>query len=94
MGDLIRWCRAQPPSFAARGRPAAVVLYPAVSDLPPGLVHRPLLFRRDGPILPPALWPAPILNAALFAFAHLMSRSRLVAAMTFGGTPAAASRWR
>ena len=60
------------------------LLYPVVSALPQEVVFRPLFFRRYGPVLPegPA---ALVLNAAVFALAHLMFWSWIVAAMTFAG---------
>ncbi len=71
-----------------RGNPGLMlmiaVLYPVLSALPQEVVFRPLFFRRYGPILPegPA---ALVLNAAVFALAHLMFWSWIVAAMTFAG---------
>lgn len=63
---------------------AIVLLYPLLSALPQEVVFRPLLFRRYG-----ALFPDPraalVLNAAVFALAHLMFWSWIVAAMTFAG---------
>ena len=59
--------------------------YPPVSALPQELVFRPLFFRRYAAILPQAAVPALVLNAAVFAWAHLMYWSAVVAAMTFVG---------
>lgn len=61
-----------------------LLLYPVLSALPQELVFRPLFFRRYGPILPQgaaALW----LNAAVFAWAHLLFWNGIVLAMTFAG---------
>jgi membrane protease YdiL (CAAX protease family) len=61
-----------------------LVLYPLLSALPQELVFRPLFFRRYGALLPAgpaALW----LNAAAFAWAHLLFWNWIVAAMTFAG---------
>jgi membrane protease YdiL (CAAX protease family) len=60
-----------------------VLLYPLLSVLPQELVFRPLFFRRYAAILPGRA--ALGLNAALFALAHLMYWSVIVAAMTFFG---------
>lgn len=60
------------------------LLYPFLSALPQEIVFRALFFRRYGPILPPP-GPAIVLNAAVFALAHLMYWSWIVAAMTFAG---------
>lgn len=61
-----------------------VLLYPPLSALPQEIVFRPLFFRRYGRLLP-GLWPAILLNAALFSLAHLMFWNWIVAAMTFSG---------
>ncbi|WP_287185948.1 CPBP family intramembrane glutamic endopeptidase [Rhodovulum sp.] len=71
--------REQPALFVA-----VMLLYPPLSALPQEIVFRPLFFRRYGPLLP-GLWPAIVLNAALFSLAHLMFWSWIVAAMTFCG---------
>ena len=72
----------------ARANPALLgmilVLYPILSALPQELVFRPLFFRRYGPILPAGA-TAIVLNAAVFAFAHLLYWNWIVAAMTFAG---------
>lgn len=60
------------------------LLYPVLSALPQELVFRALFFRRYGPILP-GLRAAIVLNAGLFALAHLMYWSWIVVAMTFAG---------
>ncbi|SIO55666.1 CAAX protease self-immunity [Rhodovulum sp. ES.010] len=60
------------------------LLYPPLSALPQEIVFRPLFFRRYGALLP-GLWPAILLNAALFSLAHLMFWNWIVAAMTFSG---------
>ncbi len=60
------------------------LLYPLLSALPQELLFRPLFYRRYGPLLP-AGWRADLLNATIFAFAHLMYWSWIVAVMTFAG---------
>lgn len=72
--------RTQPGLFVM-----VALLYPLLSALPQELVFRPLFFRRYARILPGALWPRIILNAAVFSLAHLMYWSPIVAAMTFSG---------
>jgi membrane protease YdiL (CAAX protease family) len=61
------------------------VLYPFLSALPQEIIFRPLFFRRYGALLPsdPRLQVG--LNATIFAAAHLMYWSWVVAAMTFAG---------
>ena len=81
--------RSQPALMAA-----IVLLYPLFSALPQELIYRPMFFRRYAPILPGALWPGLLLNAGVFAFAHLMYWSWLVAAMTFTGGLAFAWAYR
>ncbi|MBI1218927.1 MAG: CPBP family intramembrane metalloprotease [Rhodobacteraceae bacterium] len=61
-----------------------VVLYPILSALPQELLFRVLYFRRYGAMLPGG-WPGLALNGAIFALAHLMFHSWVVAAMTFAG---------
>lgn len=72
----------------ARQRPDFLLLiwclYPLLSALPQELIFRPLFFHRYAAILP-AGQGAIVLNAAVFAFAHLMYWSWIVAAMTFVG---------
>ncbi len=59
--------------------------YPWLSALPQELVFRVLYFQRYGAILPRhAIWAVP-LNAGIFAFAHLMYWSQIVAVLTFAG---------
>ncbi|MBU2958159.1 CPBP family intramembrane metalloprotease [Paracoccus sp. 1_MG-2023] len=60
------------------------VFYPLLSALPQELIFRPLFFHRYGAILPHGQ-AAIALNAAVFAFAHLMYWSLIVAVMTFVG---------
>ena len=60
------------------------VAYPLVSALPQELLFRPLFYRRYHAILPDGV-ALPLMNAALFAFAHLMYWNWIVAAMTFAG---------
>ena len=74
--------------FLVRNNPALLamilVLYPILSALPQELVFRPLFFRRYAALLPggaAALW----VNAALFAWAHLLFWNWIGAAMTFAG---------
>lgn len=59
-------------------------LYPLLSALPQELIFRPLFFHRYARLLP-AGKGAIALNAAIFAFAHLMYWSWIVAIMTFIG---------
>lgn len=61
------------------------LLYPFLSALPQEIVFRPLFFRRYGALLPRRSDLAILLNATVFAFAHLMYWSWVVAAMTFAG---------
>lgn len=74
--------------FLPRNRPdflmALFLLYPLLSALPQELVFRPLFFHRYGAILPNGQG-AIALNAGIFAFAHLMYWSLIVAVMTFIG---------
>ncbi|WP_282602529.1 CPBP family intramembrane glutamic endopeptidase [Paracoccus sp. PARArs4] len=74
--SLIR----QRPEFL----PFIWVFYPLLSALPQELIFRPLFFHRYGAILPEGQ-AAIALNAAVFAFAHLMYWSLIVAVMTFVG---------
>lgn len=71
-----------------RQRPELMLLvwaaYPMLSALPQELIFRPLFFHRYDAILPrgrAAIW----LNAAIFAFAHLMYWSWVVAILSFLG---------
>lgn len=59
--------------------------YPWLSAVPQELVFRVLYFRRYDGILPGHAAFAVPLNAAVFAFAHLMYWSWVVAVMTFAG---------
>ncbi len=61
-----------------------MALYPLLSALPQEVIFRPLFFRRYGPILPAGAG-AIVLNAAVFALAHLMFWNWIVLAMTFVG---------
>ena len=61
-----------------------LILYPLVSALPQEIIFRVLYFRRYGALLPGG-GPGLVLNAAVFALAHLMYWSGLVALMTFAG---------
>ena len=62
-----------------------MALYPLLSALPQELVFRVLFFRRYGAILPPGLPARLLLNAAVFALAHLMYWNWVAPAMTFFG---------
>lgn len=59
-------------------------LYPLLSALPQELIFRPLFFHRYRTLLPGPR-AALALNAGIFAFAHLMYWSWVVAAFTFIG---------
>ncbi len=61
-----------------------MVLYPVVSALPQELVFRPLFFRRYGALFPGRNL-ALVVNATVFALAHVMYRDPLVLAMTAAG---------
>ncbi|MFN3643567.1 MAG: CPBP family intramembrane glutamic endopeptidase [Gemmobacter sp.] len=61
-----------------------LLLYPVLSALPQELVFRPLFFRRYGSILPGGQ-AGIVVNAAVFALAHLLYWNWIVAAMTFAG---------
>ncbi|MCX7644794.1 MAG: CPBP family intramembrane metalloprotease [Rhodobacteraceae bacterium] len=89
VGWAVMMATAPGSAFAlVRSNPALMamiaLLYPLLSALPQEIVFRALFFRRYGPILP-SLRPALVLNAAVFALAHLMYWSGIVAAMTFAG---------
>ncbi|MDB6454423.1 CPBP family intramembrane glutamic endopeptidase [Falsirhodobacter sp. 20TX0035] len=60
------------------------VLYPLLSALPQEVVFRALYFRRYRGLVPKG-HRGVVLNAALFALAHLMYWSGIVVAMTFVG---------
>lgn len=59
--------------------------YPFLSALPQEIIFRPLFFRRYGALLPTDPRAQVVLNAGVFAGAHLMYWSWIVAAMTFAG---------
>lgn len=84
--------------FLVRRDPALMamiaVLYPVLSALPQELVYRPLFFRRYGALLPADPRLQVVLNAGVFALAHLMYWSWIVAAMTFAGGLAFAWSYR
>jgi membrane protease YdiL (CAAX protease family) len=61
-----------------------LIFYPVLSALPQEIVFRPLFFRRYGAILPEGR-AVILLNAGIFALAHLMYWNWVVAAMTFSG---------
>jgi len=71
--------RQQPALLAA-----ILLLYPVLSALPQELIFRPLFFRRYGSLLP-AGRAAIVLNALVFALAHLMYWNWPAVLMTFGG---------
>ena len=58
--------------------------YPLLSALPQELLFRTLFYRRYHAILPEGA-ALPLLNAGVFAFAHLMYWSWIVTIMTFAG---------
>lgn len=94
----VSWVTTEgrPLAFAAAnpGLMAAIlILYPVLSALPQELVFRPLYFRRYGAILPEGA-AGLVVNAAVFAFAHLMYWSWIVTAMTFAGGLAFAWAYR
>lgn len=84
--------------FLVRRDPALMamiaVLYPVLSALPQELVYRPLFFRRYSALLPADPRVQVVLNAGVFALAHLMYWSWIVAAMTFAGGLAFAWSYR
>lgn len=59
--------------------------YPVVSALPQEVVFRVLFFERYAPILPSRIAPQIVLNATIFALAHVMYWSWIVLALTFAG---------
>lgn len=85
---VVEW-RFPGRAFAlARQNPAFLLViflfYPVLSALPQELIFRVLYFRRYRAILPGGR-PGVVLNAAIFALAHLMYWHWIVAVMTFGG---------
>lgn len=60
------------------------LLYPLLSALPQELIFRTLFFHRYGTLFARP-WVAVLVNAAIFAFAHLMYWSAVVAGLTFLG---------
>ena len=88
-GLVVTWL-AVPEAFLRlpRANPGLWVMvmlaYPLLSALPQELVFRPLFFHRYAAILP-AGRGALVLNAALFALAHLMYWHWIVALLTFAG---------
>lgn len=77
--DLFRLIRWRPEVMLI-----IALFYPLVSALPQELLFRPLYFRRYGAVLPQGA-SGIVLNAAIFAFAHLMYWSVIVTVMTFAG---------
>lgn len=86
---VIQTTRPEALFFLLREQPGLMLmialLYPLVSALPQELVFRPLFFERYQALLPSGDWPAVVLNAALFSFAHLIYWSWIVIIMTFFG---------
>lgn len=78
--EALWWLPRNRPEFLI----VIFLLYPLLSALPQELVFRPLFFHRYGAILPQGQG-AIALNSAIFAFAHLMYWSWIVAVMTFIG---------
>ena len=88
-GTAILWLvRPEALFVLARTRPEFLLLiwalYPLLSALPQELIFRALFFHRYGPVLPQGRAGIAI-NAAVFAFAHLMYWSAVVLALTFIG---------
>lgn len=85
---LLTLLRPEARFLILRERPEFLLviwaLYPLLSALPQELIFRPLFFHRYGPLIPHGP-SALLLNAAVFALAHLMYWSPLVLAMTFVG---------
>ncbi|MDO5658027.1 MAG: CPBP family glutamic-type intramembrane protease [Paracoccus sp. (in: a-proteobacteria)] len=61
-----------------------MALYPLLSALPQELIFRPLFFHRYGRLMPD-MRTAIMVNAAVFALAHLMYWSVIVGLFTFVG---------
>lgn len=61
-----------------------LALYPLLSALPQEIVFRPLFFRRYGHLFP-GRSAAILVNAAVFALAHLMFWNWVAVALTFAG---------
>lgn len=78
-GDPLRFAMANPGFLLL-----ILIFYPILSALPQELVFRVLWYHRYAGVLPGG-WPGIILNAAVFALAHLMYWSGIVALMTFAG---------
>ncbi|WP_299359005.1 CPBP family intramembrane glutamic endopeptidase [uncultured Paracoccus sp.] len=64
--------------------PLLWLLYPFFSALPQELIFRVLFFHRYAPLFP-SMRAARLTNAGIFALAHLMYWSSVVAVMTFVG---------
>lgn len=94
---LAYWAVGERFLGLARAQPALLAmiwaLYPWFSVLGQEVVYRPLFFRRYAPILPPGLG-AILLNAALFAAAHLFYRRWETVALTFAGGLVFAWYWQ
>lgn len=87
-GSAFLLMRVNPALMAA-----ILVLYPVLSALPQEVVFRALYFRRYGAILPGGA-AGLALNAAVFAWAHLLFWNGIVMAMTFAGGLAFAHAYR
>lgn len=85
---LVMATRPDAAFFLLLNRPEFLVViwlgYPLLSALPQELLFRTLFYRRYHAILPDGT-ALPLLNAGLFAFAHLMYWSWIVTVMTFAG---------
>lgn len=85
---ILSWTNPGAIFAMARARPEFLAViwlfYPILSALPQELIFRPLFFHRYAALLPTGE-AAIALNAAIFAFAHLMYWSWVVAILTFVG---------
>jgi membrane protease YdiL (CAAX protease family) len=86
-GQMFLLWRMRPELLAA-----VIVLYPFLSALPQEVVFRALYFGRYGAILPGGRI-ALMLNAAVFALAHLMFWNWIVLVMSFAGGLVFAHAW-
>lgn len=89
LGVAILWLGRSGALFnMLRNRPEFLLVvwafYPILSALPQELIFRPLFFHRYAQLLPAGRGVI-TLNAGIFAFAHLMYWSWIVAALTFVG---------
>ena len=87
-GVAVMQATAPERMFSLLDRPGTLLtialFYPLLSALPQEVVFRALYFRRYRDILPEGV-PGLLLNAAIFALAHLMYWSSIVMVMTFAG---------